>query len=281
MAADLELPASRSTRSTAPRRPSRSTSPRRPTTSSRSRPSRRARSSAACRRSTPCRPARSSAPNPDLFLHRQGPDPRASAPACRSASTPASSIPGGISAAARRSSTTSSRRFNAIGLACGNSGTPDGRLLPQGDQGGRRSASGLKFRIGGLGGQVLAKLGVVPQQIAARRRLSGARARHHRRRRVRRPLRRREARARPRSRNTTTAPGWWEGGAMLHLVVNLRQVGRAAEELSGDPVPGLRGGQQLDARPSTTCGERAGAARAWSAQGAELRRSRSRSWRRR
>ena len=78
---------------------------------------------------------------------------------------------------------------------------------------------GLKFRIGGLGGDVLAKLGVVPQQIAAgdvfpaleRGTIDAAEfvgpyddeklgllkvAKYY------------------------YAPGWWEGGAMLHLVVN-------------------------------------------------------------
>ena len=42
----------------------------------------------------------------------------------------------------------------------------DGRLVPQGDQDGRRSLNGLKLRIGGIAGQVLQKLGVVPQQLA-------------------------------------------------------------------------------------------------------------------
>ena len=40
----------------------------------------------------------------------------------------------------------------------------DGRLVPPGDQDGRR-LKGLKFRIGGMAGLVLAKLGVVPQMI--------------------------------------------------------------------------------------------------------------------
>ncbi len=47
---------------------------------------------------------------------------------------------------------------------------------------------GLKFRIGGLGGAVLSKLGVVTQQIAGGRYLPGARKRHDRRGRVGRPL---------------------------------------------------------------------------------------------
>jgi TRAP-type mannitol/chloroaromatic compound transport system substrate-binding protein len=78
---------------------------------------------------------------------------------------------------------------------------------------------GLKFRIGGLGGQVLQKLGIVPQQIPAgdvypaleRGTLDAAEfvgpyddeklglgkvAKYY------------------------YAPGWWEGGALMHLVVN-------------------------------------------------------------
>ena len=42
----------------------------------------------------------------------------------------------------------------------------DGRLVPQGDQDRSPTCKGLKMRIGGFAGQVLAKLGVVPQQIA-------------------------------------------------------------------------------------------------------------------
>ena len=53
---------------------------------------------------------------------------------------------------------------------------------------------GLKFRIGGLAGAVLTKLGVVPQQIAGGDIYPGAREGHHRRGRMGRPLRRREAR---------------------------------------------------------------------------------------
>ena len=81
---------------------------------------------------------------------------------------------------------------------------------------------GLKFRIGGIGGQVLAKLGVVPQQIAPgdvypsleRGTLDAAEfvgpyddeklglvkvAKYY------------------------YYPGWWEGGAMLHLVIAQEQ----------------------------------------------------------
>ena len=48
---------------------------------------------------------------------------------------------------------------------------------------------GLKFRIGGLGGTILTKLGVVPQQIPTGRHLSRVGARHHRCRRVDRAVR--------------------------------------------------------------------------------------------
>jgi TRAP-type mannitol/chloroaromatic compound transport system substrate-binding protein len=110
-------------------------------------------------------------------------------------------------------------KFNTIGIVCGNSGTQMGgwfrneiRTLDD--------LKGLKFRIGGVGGQVLAKLGVVPQQIAAgdiypaleRGTLDAVEfvgpyddeklgfnkvAKHY------------------------YYPGFWEGGAMLHLVINL------------------------------------------------------------
>ena len=57
------------------------------------------------------------------------------------------------------------KKFGVIGFPTGNTGTADGRLVPQGDQDGCRP-SGLKMRIGGIAGQVLQKVGVVPQQLA-------------------------------------------------------------------------------------------------------------------
>jgi TRAP-type mannitol/chloroaromatic compound transport system substrate-binding protein len=112
-------------------------------------------------------------------------------------------------------------RYNATSLACGNSGTQMGGFFRK-ELKEVSDLSGLKFRIGGLGGMVLAKLGVVPQQIAAgdvypaleRGTLDAAEfvgpyddeklglakvARYY------------------------YAPGWWEGGAMLHLLVNLEK----------------------------------------------------------
>ena len=84
-------------------------------------------------------------------------------------------------------------KYNVIGLPCGNTGMQWGgwfrkeiktRRGPQGAEDAHRRARR----------HVIARVGVVPQQIAPRRHLSGAGARHHRRGRVHRPLRRREAR---------------------------------------------------------------------------------------
>ncbi|MBX6426414.1 MAG: TRAP transporter substrate-binding protein DctP [Variibacter sp.] len=113
------------------------------------------------------------------------------------------------------------QKFNVIGFPCGNSGCQMGgffrKELKEVDD-----LKGLKFRIGGMGGQVLAKLGVVPQQIAPgdvypaleRGTIDAAEfvgpyddeklglhrvARYY------------------------YYPGWWEGGAMMHLIVNMEQ----------------------------------------------------------
>lgn len=109
-------------------------------------------------------------------------------------------------------------RFNTVGLVAGQSGTQMGGFFRKELQT-PADLNGLKFRIGGLGGQVLAKLGVVPQQIPAgdvypaleRGTIDAAEfvgpyddeklgfgkvAKYY------------------------YAPGWWEGGAMLHLVIN-------------------------------------------------------------
>jgi TRAP-type mannitol/chloroaromatic compound transport system substrate-binding protein len=112
-------------------------------------------------------------------------------------------------------------RYNAYALACGQSGCQMGGFFRK-ELASPADLNGLKFRIGGLGGQVLAKLGVVPQQIAGgdvypaleRGTIDAAEfvgpyddeklglvkvAKYY------------------------YAPGWWEGGAMLHLVVNLQK----------------------------------------------------------
>lgn len=56
-------------------------------------------------------------------------------------------------------------RFNAYSIPCGNSGCQMGGFFRK-ELTGLDDLKGLKFRIGGMGGAVLAKLGVVPTQIA-------------------------------------------------------------------------------------------------------------------
>ena len=219
---------------------------------------RRASSSAACRPWMRCRAAPSSAARPRSISISARSRPSASAPACRSASMPASSIPGGISAAARRSSTSIFARFNCVGHR--HAASRAARWAASSARSSRPSTicSGLKFRIGGLGGQVLAKLGVMPQQIAAGDVYPAL------------------------ERGTIDAAefvgpyddeklGLSEGREILlraRLVGGRRdappprqpaEMGRAAEELPGDRHAGLRGGEQLDAG-EIRCRERPGAA---------------------
>ncbi|CAN1512267.1 FcbT1 TRAP-type mannitol/chloroaromatic compound transport system, periplasmic component [Rhabdaerophilaceae bacterium] len=115
-------------------------------------------------------------------------------------------------------------KFNAISFPAGNSGTQMGGWFRR-EIGFLEDLRGLKFRIGGTGGAVLARLGVVPQQIAPGDIFPSL------------------------ERGTLDAvefvgpyddeklgfnkvakfyyyPGFWEGGAMLHLCVNLEQWNR-------------------------------------------------------
>jgi TRAP-type mannitol/chloroaromatic compound transport system substrate-binding protein len=112
-------------------------------------------------------------------------------------------------------------KFNVVSFAAGNSGCQMGGWFRK-EINTVEDLKGLKFRIGGMGGQVLAKLGVVPQQIAAGEVYPAL------------------------ERGTIDAaefvgpydderlglsqvaryyyyPGWWEGGALLHMCVNLEK----------------------------------------------------------
>lgn len=111
--------------------------------------------------------------------------------------------------------------LNVHGLVMGNSGTQMGGWFRE-EIRTVDDLKGLKFRIGGMGGQVLARLGVEPQQMPPAEVLGALQrgtldaaefvgpyddeklgfhkvAKHY------------------------YCPGWWEGGAMLHLVVNLER----------------------------------------------------------
>jgi TRAP-type mannitol/chloroaromatic compound transport system substrate-binding protein len=112
-------------------------------------------------------------------------------------------------------------KFNVIGFPMGNSGTQMGGFFRK-ELNSPEDLKGLRFRIAGFGAEVLSRFGVVPQQIA-----SGD--------------------VYPALKNGTIDatefvgpyddeklgfhkiakyyyyPSWWEGGAMMHLVVNLEQ----------------------------------------------------------
>jgi len=109
-------------------------------------------------------------------------------------------------------------RFNVVGLAVGQSGTQMGGWFRK-EINQPSDWQGLKFRIGGLGGQVLARLGVVPQQIAGgdiypaleRGTIDAAEFVS--------PYDD-EKLGFSRVAKYYYAPGFWEGGAVLHLVIN-------------------------------------------------------------
>ena len=134
---------------------------------------------------------------------------------------------------------------------------------------------GLKMRIAGLAGQVMQKLGVVPQQIAGGDIYPAL------------------------ERGTIDAaewvgpyddeklgfnkvapyyyyPGFWEGGPAIHFFINQREVERAAEGLSGDPDRAPPATPMSTCRPSTTPGTRRRCA-ACSAPARSCARSRRRS----
>ena len=113
------------------------------------------------------------------------------------------------------------KKLNAYGIPAGNSGTQMGGWFRKEIET-VEDLKGLKFRIGGMGGQVFARLGVVPQQIAPGDIYPAL------------------------ERGTIDAaefvgpyddeklgfykvaknyyfPGWWEGSAMLHLCINLEK----------------------------------------------------------
>ena len=113
------------------------------------------------------------------------------------------------------------KKFNVYGIQCGNTGAQMGGWFRK-EIKTVEDLKGLKMRIAGIAGSVLQKLGVVPQQLAGgdiypsleKGTIDGAEwvgpyddeklgfirvARNY------------------------YYPGWWEGGAMLHLVINQDQ----------------------------------------------------------
>jgi TRAP-type mannitol/chloroaromatic compound transport system substrate-binding protein len=109
-------------------------------------------------------------------------------------------------------------KFGAYSIPCGNSGTQMGGFFRK-EINSIEDMKGLKFRIGGMGGQVLARVGVVPQQIAAgdiypaleRGTIDAAEFVG--------PYDDEKLGLAKVAKNYYF-PGWWEGSAMLHLVIN-------------------------------------------------------------
>jgi TRAP-type mannitol/chloroaromatic compound transport system substrate-binding protein len=111
--------------------------------------------------------------------------------------------------------------LNGYAIPCGNSGTQMGGWFRK-EINSLDDIKGLKFRIGGMGGQVLARVGVVPQQIAAgdiypaleRGTIDAAEfvGPHDD-----------EKLGLSKIAKYYYYPGWWEGSAMLHLVINLEK----------------------------------------------------------
>ncbi len=109
-------------------------------------------------------------------------------------------------------------KFGVYSIPAGNSGCQMGGFFRK-ELNTVEDLRGLKFRIGGMGGQVLARLGVVPQQIAPgdlypaleRGTIDAAEfvGPHDD-----------EKLGLNRVAPFYYYPGWWEGGAMLHLCVN-------------------------------------------------------------
>ena len=142
------------------------------------------------------------------------------------------------------------KNYNILGFAAGNTGAQMGGWFRK-EIKSVDDMKGLKMRIGGFAGQVMAKLGVVPQQIAGGDIYPAL------------------------EKGTIDAaewvgpyddqklgfnkvapfyyyPGWWEGSATLHALHRSRQVERAAEELSGDHRAAAAMSNDLDRSPSTT-----------------------------
>ena len=137
------------------------------------------------------------------------------------------------------------RNYNTIGFIAGNTGAQMGGWFRQ-ELKSPDDMKGLKFRIAGLAGQVIARLGGVPQQIGGGDIYPAL------------------------EKGTIDAaewvgpyddeklgfykiakyyyyPGWWEGNAQLWLYVNQDQWNAVAAGLPGRAAGGLRGDQQLDA----------------------------------
>ena len=147
----------------------------------------------------------------------------------------------------------------------------DGRLVPQGDQDGRRPQGPEDAHRRLRPAKVLAQARRRAAADPRRRHLSGAREGHDRRRRMGRPLRRREARLLQGRARTTTTPAGGRAARSSHFFVNTRQWNELPKRLPGDPR------RRPAPRPTSTCMAKydalqpAGAASGWSPTARKLR----------
>ncbi|MGY3365375.1 TRAP-type mannitol/chloroaromatic compound transport system substrate-binding protein [Bradyrhizobium sp. GM2.4] len=138
------------------------------------------------------------------------------------------------------------KKTNVVGFPCGNTGTQMGGWFRK-EIKTVADLSGLKMRIGGIAGQVLQKVGVVPQQLAGGdiypslekgtidaaewvgpyddEKLGFAKVAKY-----------------------YYYPGFWEGGPTVHAFANIDKWNELPEELSGDPHQRDRQHQHLDGR---------------------------------
>ena len=136
------------------------------------------------------------------------------------------------------------KKYGVIGFPCGNTGTQMGGWFRK-EIKTVADLSGLKFRIGGIAGQVLQKVGVVPQQIAGGD--------------IYPALEKGTIDAAewvgpyddeklgfPRSPSTTTIPGFWEGGPMVHAFANLEKWNALPKNYQAILTNALRARQHLD-----------------------------------
>ena len=152
-------------------------------------------------------------------------------------------------------------KYNIHSLPCGNTGCQMGGWFRK-EIKTVADMNGLKMRIGGFGGKVLAQARRGAAADRRRRHLSGAGEGHHRRRRMGRPLRRREARL-LQGRPLLLLSRLLGRRADAARVRQLGEVGRAAEGLPGDRAQRRAPGQH-DHAGALRRAEPGGAARSWS-----------------
>ena len=194
---------------------------------------------------------------PTLLLRRQGPDARlrhrpSVRPQCSRHQQSWWTFGGGAEIV-----NASLKKLNAVRHSGRLHRRADGRLVQEGDRHASTISRACACASAALGGPVLARVGVVPQQIPHVDVYAALEQRHHRCRRVHLPARRREARpAKVAKYNHYPVLV----GKRRHAAYGRqsREVERAAQVLPGDRRAGLRRGERMDAR-QVRCGQSAGA----------------------